>query len=364
MLWRILNRVEPLHYDAVLVVSFGGPEKREDVIPFLENVVRGRPVPRARLEEVAEHYYRFGGRSPINDQNRALISALRRELVKRGLDLRVYWGNRNWQPLLPDAVREMARDGVSRAIAFVTSAFSSYSSCRQYQENIEEAMSAVDGRAPVVDKLRPYFNHPGFIEAMADRVREALARLGKGAGPTQRTVFTAHSIPTAMADSCQYVAQLREASALVSDRSGAEKWELAFQSRSGPPSQPWLEPDVCDRLRELRDEGVTGVCVVPIGFVSDHLEVAFDLDVEARETAEDLGLEFVRAGTVGTHPRFVTGICDLIEERLHGETARASVGSMPALPDACPPDCCPRPVGRPAHHLRSAVASDRGQPVA
>ena len=234
-------------------------------MPFLENVVRGRRVPRARLEAVAEHYYRFGGRSPINDQNRALIAAVRTGLRERGIDLPVYWGNRNWHPLLPDAVGDMARDGVGRALAFVTSAFSSYSGCRQYRENIENARASLDGAAPVIDKIRAYFNHPGFIEAMASRVREALSGFADGAVPT--TVFTAHSIPMAMADRCEYVAQLREASALVSQRAGAGPWELAFQSRSGPPSQPWLGPDICDRLAELRDEGVTRVCAAPIGFV-------------------------------------------------------------------------------------------------
>ena len=328
-----------LEYDAILFVSFGGPERREDVMPFLENVVRGRRVPRARLEAVAEHYYRFGGRSPINDQNRALIAAVRTGLRERGIDLPVYWGNRNWHPLLPDAVGDMARDGVGRALAFVTSAFSSYSGCRQYRENIESARASLDGAVPVIDKIRAYFNHPGFIEAMASRVREALSGFADGAVPT--TVFTAHSIPMAMADRCEYVAQLREASALVSQRAGAGPWELAFQSRSGPPSQPWLGPDICDRLAELRDEGVTRVCAAPIGFVSDHLEVAYDLDVEALEAAAELGIEFRRAGTVGTHPEFVAGVCSLIEERLRGGSGRASVGHLPPLPDQCPPDCCP-----------------------
>ncbi len=329
-----------MRYDAVLLVSFGGPERHQDVMPFLENVVRGRPVPRARLEDVAEHYYRFGGRSPINDQNRALIAAMRLELARRGVTIPVYWGNRNWDPLLPDAIREMAQDGVSRAVALVTSAFSSYSGCRQYRENIEAAISCVEGQGPVVDKIRAYFNHPGFIEAMADRVGEALARLGNGDGSTARIVFTAHSLPEAMASCCQYVAQLRESASLVCDRVGSGHWELAFQSRSGPPTQAWLGPDICDRLRQLRKDGVTRVCVVPIGFVSDHMEVVFDLDVEAREVAEEIGLDFVRAGTVGTHPRFVRGICDLIGERLWGGLERASVGGMPALPDICPSDCC------------------------
>ncbi len=347
--------MEPAHYDALLFVSFGGPERREDVIPFLENVVRGRRIPRARLEEVAEHYYRFGGSSPINDQNRALIAAIRQELVRRNVDLPIYWGNRNWHPLLPDAVSKMAQDGVGRAIAFVTSAFSSYSGCRQYRENIKAAISSVEGPVLVVDKIRAYFNHPGFIAAMADRVSEALAQMGSGDGSVPRTVFTAHSLPMLMADRCEYVAQLREAASLVSERAGVGRWELAFQSRSGPASQPWLEPDVCDRLREMRKEGVTRICVAPIGFISDHMEVVFDLDVEVHEVAEEIGVEFVRAGTVGVHPCFVAGVCDLIEERLHGGTERASVGTMPALPDVCPSDCCLPAVGRPTPQVRTAT---------
>ena len=342
------SRVDPPSYDAVLLVSFGGPERREDVIPFLENVVRGRPVPRERLLEVAEHYYGFGGKSPINDQNRALIGALRAEFRRRGRDLPVYWGNRNWHPLIPYALEKMSRDGVKRAIAFVTSAFSSYSGCRQYRENLEAARQALGLEAPVVDKIRPFFNHPGFIDAMAQRLREALSRLDEAKRPAARILFTAHSIPSAMATGCSYVEQLREASALVSERVGSTDWELVFQSRSGPPTQPWLEPDICDRLRELKGSTVACACAAPIGFLSDHLEVLFDLDVEAREAARDVGIDFVRAGTVGTHPAFVSCVCDLIEERLDGATARASVGAFPPLPDACPADCCPPPAMRPA----------------
>ena len=341
-----MNRVDAPIYDAVLFVSFGGPDRHEDVIPFLENVVRGKPVPRERLLEVAEHYYRFGGKSPINEQNRALIAAVRAQLAERGSDLPVYWGNRNWHPLLPDALLRMSRDGVNRAIAFVTSAFSSYSGCRQYRENIENARRSLGRNAPVVDKIRPFFNHPGFLEAMADRVREALSSFDEGERPGTKILYTAHSIPSAMADGCRYVEQLREASALVSARVGAADGGLVFQSRSGPPSQPWLGPDVCDRIRELRGCAVTHVCVAPIGFLSDHLEVLLDLDVESKETAEGIGLEFQRAGTVGTHSSFVSCVCDLIEERLNGGPGRESVGALPPLPDACPADCCPPPARR------------------
>lgn len=330
-------------YDAVLFVSFGGPERREDVVPFLENVVRGKGVPRKRLRKVAEHYYAIGGKSPINDQNRALIAAVRAELVRRGSDLPLYWGNRNWHPLLPEALQEMSQDGVSRAIAFVTSAFSSYSGCRRYRENIDSAREAVDPDGLVVDKIRPFFNHPGFVDAMAGRVRSALAGFDETGRRKAKILFTAHSIPLAMASGCRYVEQLREASRLVGDRVGAADWELVFQSRSGRPSQPWLGPDVCDRILELEGSATTHVCVAPIGFVSDHVEILFDLDVESAAAAGQAGLGFVRAGTVGTHPAFVSCVCDLIEERLHSDADRASVGSLPALPDACPADCCPPP---------------------
>ncbi len=312
-------------------------------MPFLENVVRGRPVSRERLLEVARHYDRCGGKSPINGQCRALIGAVRAEMATRGRDLPVYWGNRNWHPLLPAAMREMSRDGVRRAIAFVTSAFGSYSGCRQYLDDIEAARASLGGGAPEVDKIRPFFNHPGFVEAMADRVRTALARLGRSDGSKATVLYTAHSIPLSMAASCRYVEQLREAARLTSDLAGATSWKLVFQSRSGPPAQPWLAPDVCESLREAGRTGLRRVCVAPIGFLSDHIEVLFDLDVEAAEVAREAGLEYARAGTVGIHPRFVAGVCDLIGERLAVGAARASAGRLPPLPDVCPPGCCPKP---------------------
>lgn len=335
----------PTDYDAILIVSFGGPEQRDDVIPFLENVLRGKPVPRERLLEVAEHYYHFGGVSPINQQTRDLIAALRTELDRAGISLPIYWGNRNWHPLLPDTLRQMAADGVRRAAAFVTSAFSSYSGCRQYRENIAAAQAAVGPTAPVVDKLRAFFNHPGFIEAMVDRVREALERFER----SLPVVYTAHSIPKAMADTSPYVSQLNEACRLVSVGAGIGEWRLAYQSRSGPPSQPWLEPDVNVALEELAGQGVKEVVVSPIGFISDHLEVLYDLDVEAAATAQRLGIEMARAGTVGVHPKFVSMARGLVCERQSGATDRAALGDLGACHDVCPVDCCPamvRPVAR------------------
>jgi ferrochelatase len=299
-------------YDALLIVSFGGPEKREDVIPFLENVLRGRNVPRERMLAVAEHYYHFDGRSPINDQNRALIEALRPVV-----NIPIYWGNRNWHPMLADTMRQMEADGIRHAVAFVTSAFGSYSGCRQYIEDIERARGQLR-----IDKIRPFSTHPKFIEAMTDRVRAALAELPHG-----RLVFTAHSVPKSMADASPYVGELERASAAVASAVNRNDWKLVYQSRSGPPSQPWLEPDICDYLREARSDTI----VVPIGFLSDHMEVLYDLDTEARAVAEELGIRMVRAGTAGTHPAMIEMIAEM-------------VGQDHA---ACSPGCCVvRPSGR------------------
>ena len=260
-------------FDALLVLSFGGPEKPDDVIPFLENVLRGRNVPRERMLAVAEHYYHFGGKSPINDQNRALIAALEIELASHGPRLPIYWGNRNWHPMLADTLRQMKADGVRRALGFVTSIFSSYSGCRQYLEDIQRAQAEVDG-APEIQKLRSFYNHPLFIDAQADRVRETLG------GRQASIIFTAHSVPMSMADTSDYQKQLQESCRLVAERLGCSDWKLVYQSRSGPPSQPWLEPDIADTLRAL-DPG-SDVVVVPIGFISDHMEVIYDLDIEAQ----------------------------------------------------------------------------------
>ena len=291
--------------NAILIFSFGGPEKPDDVMPFLENVVAGRGVPRERLLEVAEHYYHFGGRSPINDHNRKMVADLEKLLAEQGPALPVYWGNRNWHPYLADALEQMARDGVTRALVFTTSAFGSYSGCRRYIEDLEQAAAKVSEKPgvkpPELIKLRLYWNHPGFIEPMIDRVREAFAQIPAErraqAAPQVAMAFTAHSVPLSMADSSPYVSQLNEASKIVCDALGIGAWKLVYQSRSGPPTQPWLEPDILDHLRGLKAAGVRDVVVAPIGFVSDHMEVLYDLDTEAKQLCAELGLSMVRAGT-------------------------------------------------------------------
>src|SRR3954447_26083286 len=279
-------------YDAILVVGFGGPEKRDDVIPFLENVLRGRNVPRERMLEVAEHYYHFGGVSPINGQVRELIAALRPELERHGIDLPIYWGNRNWHPFLGDTLREMAEAGVKKVLGLVLAAYSSYSSCRQYREDVARAQDHVGPGAPEVDKVRVYYNHPGFIAPNAERVADALGRIPADRRDSARLAFTAHSIPGAMAANCRYEEQLREACRLVAESLGVgpDRWRLVYQSRSGRPTDPWLEPDIRDHLAALGGEGVRDVVVHPIGFLSDHLEVLYALDEEARQAAAGLGL--------------------------------------------------------------------------
>jgi len=340
-------------FDAVLLLSFGGPEGPDEVLPFLENVTRGRNIPRERLVEVGKHYFLFGGVSPINGQCRELTSALRAELGRHGPDLPVYWGNRNWSPMLADTLQTMADDGIRRAVAVATSAYSSYSACRQYLEDIDGARAAVGERAPIVEKLPPYYNHPGFIETMAANTREALLRLNVDAS-RMRLVFTAHSIPTAMATTCDYEAELREASALVAERvtpsgSTGPQWDLVFQSRSGPPTQPWLEPDVCDHLRSLRKSGVDGVVVAPIGFVGDHMEVKYDLDTQAREVADEIGLRMERALTVGAAPAFVAGLRELIACHVEG-LPPPTLGRRGARPFPCRPGCCAYTPQRPQPH--------------
>ena len=329
--------------DAILLVSFGGPDHPEEVMPFLENVLRGRHVPRERMLEVAEHYHHFGGRSPINDQNRALLAALRKVLAAEGPDLPVYWGNRNWHPLLADTLRQMTADGVRRAFAFVTSAYSSYSGCRQYLEDFARAREAVGPGAPEVLKLRVFYNHPGFIEPMAERVRAALDGIPPERRAAAGLTFTAHSVPVIMAETSRYVQQVQEACRLVAEQVGRPRYRLVYQSRSGAPGQPWLGPDVLEYLRELAAAGaVRDVVLAPIGFISDHMEVVYDLDTEARQLCGDLGLHMVRAETVGADPRFAAMIRELVLERTSGAGKRA-LGNFGPSHDVCADDCCPAP---------------------
>ena len=327
-------------FDALLVVSFGGPEGMDDVIPFLENVLRGRTVPPERMRSVASHYELFGGVSPINKQNRKLVTALKDELKVNGPNLPVYWGNRNWHPMLADTMRQMKDDGVRRALAFFTSAYSSYSGCRQYLENIETARSEVGADAPLVEKLRAYYNHPGFVEPNIENLRRALDKVPDDRRGDAQIAFTAHSIPMTMAVGCDYEAQLLETCRLVAGGAGHEKWRLVFQSRSGPPTQPWLEPDICAYLTELKESGTTDVIVAPLGFVSDHMEVLYDLDTQAQAHAGRIGLNMIRAATVGTHPLFVSMIRELILERMDPSTERRFMGTRGPSHDTCRVGCC------------------------
>ena len=335
-------------YDAILFVSFGGPEGPDDVMPFLENVLRGRNVPRERMLEVAEHYHHFDGVSPINAQNRELIAALEQALSEHGPDLPIYFGNRNWHPMIGAAIQQMKDDGVKRALAVVTSGFSCYSGCRQYRENIIAACEQIGETAPIIDKMRVWFNHPGFVRPMADRVRDAISNLSAAGQSDPHLIFTAHSIPQGMADNSRYELQLRESSRLVAAELGSNNWTLVYQSRSGPPHQPWLEPDVCDYLESLNQVATEAsvkkhVVIIPIGFISDHMEVLFDLDTEAKEVCEKLGIEMARAATVGTHPGFVEGLRQLIEERVSGPEngiEKLALGEFGPSHDVCPQDCC------------------------
>jgi protoporphyrin/coproporphyrin ferrochelatase len=351
-------------YEAVLLVSFGGPERPAEVMPFLQNVTRGRGIPTERLAEVGRHYLLFGGRSPINDQCRRLLAALTNELSRRGLQLPLYWGNRNWYPYLHDEVRAIERDGPRRVLAVVTSAYPSYSSCRQYRENL---FDAARGTQIQIDRIRHYANHPGFVQASVDASLKALETLGVRADDA-RLVFVTHSIPIAMAETAgpvprsgrgAYVDWHAAVASEVAQRVGQRRGrsfdsDLVYCSRSGPANQPWLEPDINDHLRQLAGHGVKAVVVMPIGFVSDHMEVVFDLDTEAATTAEECGMAFARASTAGDHPAFVSGLVDLMLERAAAargeEPERPIVGSAPVGWYECRVDCCPNlgEPGRPA----------------
>jgi ferrochelatase len=329
--------------EALLVLSFGGPEGHDDVMPFLENVTRGRGIPRERLEAVAEHYHHFDGVSPINEQNEALIAAVRADLAAAGVELPVYWGNRNWAPYVEDTWRQMAEDGIEHVYVFATSAYASFSGCRQYHEDVARARTALaaDPAAPAnptAEKLPHYFDRPGFLQANTEALTAALDRLPAELRDSARLVATAHSIPNTMAavagpDGGAYEAELLAAARQVVDAAAPGRdFDLVWQSRSGPPSVPWLEPDVNDHLRALAAAGERAVVVFPIGFVSDHLEVIWDLDNEAEETAGELGLAFTRAATAGTHPAFVATVRELLEER--------RAGGEPRLGTNCPASCC------------------------
>ncbi|MEU3819955.1 ferrochelatase [Streptomyces sp. NPDC030392] len=364
------DQLDPAPYDALLLLSFGGPEGPDDVVPFLENVTRGRGIPKERLKEVGQHYFRFGGVSPINAQCRALLAALREDFAAAGLDLPVYWGNRNWTPYLTDTLREMVRDGRRRIAVLATSAYASYSGCRQYRENLADALAALEAEGlplPKVDKLRHYFNHPGFVEPMVEGVLRSLAELDEGVRSGAHLAFTTHSIPDSAADTSgpvqdhgdggAYVKQHLDVARLIADavreRTGtAHPWRLVYQSRSGAPHIPWLEPDICDHLEELHKEGAPAAVMVPIGFVSDHMEVLYDLDTEATAKAAELGLPVRRSATVGADPRFAAAIRELLLERAATERGatveRCALGALGPSHDLCPVGCCPARAERPA----------------
>ncbi|MFC5723636.1 ferrochelatase [Streptomyces gamaensis] len=357
-------------YDALLLLSFGGPEGPDDVVPFLENVTRGRGIPRERLKEVGQHYFLFGGVSPINEQNRQLLRALREDFAAHGLDLPVYWGNRNWAPYLTDTLRQVAADGHRRVLTLATSAYASYSGCRQYRENLADALAALRGEGiepPRVDKLRHYFNHPGFVRPMVDATLAALGELPEEVRAGAHLAFTTHSIPTAAADTSgpaeghgdggAYVAQHLDVAALIAEAVREETgtphpWRLVYQSRSGAPHIPWLEPDICDHLTELHAAGAPAAVMVPIGFVSDHMEVKYDLDTDAATRAAELGLPVTRAATVGADPRFAAAVRELVLERAATERGehprRCALGTLGPSHDLCPVGCCPARAPRPA----------------
>ena len=357
-------------YDALLLLSFGGPEGPDDVVPFLENVTRGRGIPRERLEEVGAHYYLFGGVSPINEQNRRLLDALRTDFAEHRLDLPVFWGNRNWAPYLTDTLRELTKAGFRRVLTVTTSAYASYSGCRQYREDLAAALDTLAEEGlplPRVDKLRHYFNHPGFLEPVIEGVLAALEELPAEVRAQAHFAFTTHSLPTTAADTSgpaevhgdggAYVAEhldvARVVVAAVAERTGVpHPWRLVYQSRSGPPSVPWLEPDICDHLEELHGAGAPAAVMIPVGFVSDHMEVKYDLDTEAQQKAEELGLPVVRSATVGADPRFAAALRELVLERASAERGasprRCALGSLGPSHDVCPVGCCPARTPKPA----------------
>lgn len=355
----------PTVYDAILLAGFGGPEGQEDVIPFLRNVTRGRGIPDERLEEVAHHYRHFGGVSPINEHNRQLRQAIEDELTRRGIDVPIYWGNRNWAPYLEDTVKEAAAAGHTRLLGLATSAYSSYSSCRQYREDFARALVSTDLASTVrIDKIRQFFDAPGFVEPFVESVVQALQQLTEEGIPAGsiRVLFSTHSIPTDDARRsgprdqdfgpggayaaqheavAEHIMQRLQSDELISD-GALPGWEVVYQSRSGPASQPWLEPDICDRISQLPKESAQAVVIVPLGFLSDHMEVMWDLDEEAMEAAEEAGLRAIRTATPGVHPAFVRGVVDLIQERMDAVAPekREHLTALGPWFDVCRPGCC------------------------
>lgn len=327
-------------FDALFFVSFGGPEKHEDVMPFLENVLRGKPVPKERMLEVAQHYYDMGGKSPINDQNLAMIEKLKTAFAKHNIDLPIYFGNRNWKPYIADALDQMKSDGIQHALAYFTSAYSSYSGCRQYRENIIRAQEQIGQGAPQVSKLRMFFNHPLFIEAVTENMKKALHGLSDASWDNTHVLYTAHSIPLSMSENCDYVKQLTEACRLTDEALNIRHSDLVYQSRSGPPQVPWLAPDVCDAIEALDNQDIHNVLVMPIGFVSDHMEVMYDLDIEAKEAAQKSELGFARAQAAGHHEVYPELIVDLVKERMGKTQDKKALGDLGPWHDVCPPDCC------------------------
>lgn len=329
---------EENNYDAILIVSFGGPEGPDDVMPFLDNVLMGLNVPKPVKVRIAKRYQRFGGISPINRETRSFIQALEIEIQNNGPQLPIYWGNRNWHPMLPDTLNRMADDGIKNAIAYVTSTFSSYSGCRKYREDLYEAIQGVDN-PPHIDKLRVGYNHPGFIKAVSDRTREALESTSVDKEEVV-LMFTAHSLPLSMAKCTDYEAQLQEACNLVGQVVGINSWQLVYQSNNASYGEPWLEPDIADALEKVKSSGRSHVVIMPIGFVCDHMEVVLDLDIEAKEQANNLGLQLTRAATVGSHPAYISMVRELIIERMSKNPDRQYLGSRGANGDYCKPDCC------------------------
>ena len=328
-------------FDSLLLLSFGGPERPDEVMPFLRNVTKGRGVPDERLTVVAEQYALFGGKSPINDLNRELLRSLQGELAARGHDIPAFWGNRNWDPFVSDVVETLRTQGHSSTVCLVTSAFSSYSGCRQYHEDLDKARSLVQD-APEIDRVRVFWNHPDFLGTAA----ELLAETRDKANLPKETplLHTAHSLPISMAATSDYERQLSEAARIVHELAGmAGPNEVVYQSRSGPPSVPWLEPDIGSRLQQLADDGITEVLVHPLGFVADHMEVLFDLDTQALKVAENSGMKMLRTPTVGAHPRFVSMLVDLVEEAAGLRADRPALGDAGPRPDVCSVDCCPAP---------------------